>query len=393
MVITRSLTHGGAERTAANFIVEFSKYEDVTVVVLNGDRATYSIGDIPMINLNIPIHDKGNKFLWYYHLLKKINRLKKEYNINCTISFLLEPDIANVLSFTKDRKIISIRNKQSQLFKGLLRKIRDKIIFYKADKIVAISKMVKEDLIQNYQVNPKKIKVIYNFNNKDLIQKKMNEELSESDLVGIDFDKDLVAINVGRLTHQKGQWHLIRSFKKVVEQIPNAKLIILGEGKLKDYLQQLINDLNLQKHVFLLGYKANPYKYIKNSHVFVFSSLFEGLGNSIVESLVCNTPVISTDCDSGPREILAPDSDVMETGKAKDVQKCKFGILTPCFDENYYLSSDKLTDSEIKFAKAITCMFQDKKTYDYYKNRTELSIQDFSSTNIIQEWISVIESE
>lgn len=390
MIITRALTHGGAEKTAANLATALSKKREVILVTINSDRTTYEV-DTQVISLNMPIHNKGNKLIWYYQLIRKISKLKKEYNITCTISFLMEPDIANVFSRGNDMRVISIRNKQSALFKGILRKIRDKMIFLKSDKIVAISRMVKEDLLNNYSVSSRKVEVIYNFSNRHAITNIMiNDDLI---VPHVEFNKDLVAINVGRLTYQKGQWHLIRAFKSVIKRLPNAKLIILGEGELYDYLNKLIIDLEMSNNIFLLGYKKNPYEYIHNSDLFVFSSLFEGLGNSIVESLVCDTPVISTDCDSGPRELLCPETNVLETGTAKEIIYGNYGVLVPCLDGKMYGVDIPLTQEEENLALAINEMFMKNETYKIIKENISKRVNDFSDEKIIQEWLRLLESE
>ena len=110
-------------------------------------------------------------------------------------------------------------------------------------------------------------------------------------------------INVGRLTQQKGQWFLIRSFRKVVNQHENARLFILGEGKLKKELEDLINKLNLKENVFLLNIQENVFPFLKSSDCFIFSSLWEGLPIVLIEALSMNLPIISTDCKTGPRKI------------------------------------------------------------------------------------------
>lgn len=90
-------------------------------------------------------------------------------------------------------------------------------------------------------------------------------------------------MTAGRLVDQKGQWHLIRAFSRVINKLPDAKLLILGQGGNKDYLERLIKDYKLEDSIKLLGYKSNPYIYMVRSDIFAFSSVYEGLGNILVE--------------------------------------------------------------------------------------------------------------
>jgi glycosyltransferase involved in cell wall biosynthesis len=109
---------------------------------------------------------------------------------------------------------------------------------------------------------------------------------------------------VGRLHKQKGYTYLLQAFARVLKQRP-SHLVILGEGDDREELQRLANSLGISPYVHLLGYAPNPLAYMRHAAVFVLSSIAEGFGNVIVEALACGTPVISTDCPHGPREILS----------------------------------------------------------------------------------------
>ena len=95
---------------------------------------------------------------------------------------------------------------------------------------------------------------------------------------------------MGRLTRPKGQWHLIRALSYVKKEIEDVKLLILGQGELKGYLKELVDKLDLRNNVEFLGYQRNPFKYIASSDLFVFSSLYEGFGNVLVEAMACGVP-------------------------------------------------------------------------------------------------------
>ena len=149
-------------------------------------------------------------------------------------------------------------------------------------------------------MSPEKIKVIYNpVVNKSLINKSI-EEIHHPWLN----NKDLpVILGIGRLTKQKNFEHLIKSFKEVLK-VKKARLIILGEGEERSNLEKLIINNNLIDLVDLPGFVDNPYAFMKKADVFVLSSSWEGFGNVIVESMSVGTPVVCTDCKSGPNEIL-----------------------------------------------------------------------------------------
>jgi glycosyltransferase involved in cell wall biosynthesis len=112
-----------------------------------------------------------------------------------------------------------------------------------------------------------------------------------------------VLVSAGRLDHQKDFQTLLRAFAGVLEH-KAARLIILGEGPDRARIEQTVVELGLAEHVALPGFVANPFEYYSHARAFVLSSRYEGFGMVLVEALSCGCPVVSTDCPSGPAEIL-----------------------------------------------------------------------------------------
>ncbi len=110
-------------------------------------------------------------------------------------------------------------------------------------------------------------------------------------------------INIGRITDQKDQILILKAFNRIKDKL-NFKLLILGKGKNKQILQNFIKLNNLSKRVKIIGYKKNPYPYIKQADAFILSSKFEGLPNVLLESQYLKKIIISTRCPTGPKEIL-----------------------------------------------------------------------------------------
>ncbi len=130
---------------------------------------------------------------------------------------------------------------------------------------------------------------------------------------------------------------LIDLFSNLIEIQDNAKLLILGEGEQRDYLQKLIAERNLEGKIKLAGRVNNPFPYIKKCVAYISLSLFEGFPNSLVESMICGIPVMHSDCPTGPFEIL--ESDIHSTIKLGPIEG-KYGILLPLIthdnSEEYY---------------------------------------------------------
>tara|TARA_B100000579_G_scaffold432371_1_gene449073 strand:- start:652 stop:1803 length:1152 start_codon:yes stop_codon:yes gene_type:complete len=118
-------------------------------------------------------------------------------------------------------------------------------------------------------------------------------------------------ICIGRLTKQKNFSFLIKCFKNICALKKNLKILILGEGEQRDKLKNLISKYNLQENIFLIGYKKNVFTYLKKAKGFILSSLWEDPGFVLVEAIYLNIPVISSDCPSGPKEIVGDDKGIL----------------------------------------------------------------------------------
>jgi len=169
-----------------------------------------------------------------------------------------------------------------------------------ADAIVAVSDGVAEDLARLTRVPRNQIRVIYNPVNRPEILSLADEPLEHP---WFKPGQPPVVVSVGRLTQQKDYPTLIKAFS-VVRKRKTARLMILGEGPERPKIEALVGQLGLNDSVQLPGFVSNPYMFVARSATFVLSSRWEGFGNVLVEALALGTPVVSTDCPSGPAEIL-----------------------------------------------------------------------------------------
>jgi glycosyltransferase involved in cell wall biosynthesis len=211
-------------------------------------------------------------------LAKKISRA------NTSVVTVLEICLSDPLSWMKSsiKRILTLRS------------------YHYVDGIVACSQGVAEDLVSLTGLDPKRIKVIYNPIDISYIIKKSQEP---ANTVLSTESKVPFILGVGRLVKQKDFITLIKAFS-IVRSHKLIKLFIVGEGEMRPELQSLIKVLHLEQDVEMLGFQINPYVYMRNASLFVLSSIYEGFGNVIVEAMAVGTPVVSTNCKSGPSEIL-----------------------------------------------------------------------------------------
>ena len=224
--------------------------------------------------------------------------------------------------------------------------------FYRgADKVVAVSKGVKNDMVNITGLAPDDIMVIAN----PVISSRI-VELSQTPVAHPWFSdgKLPIIIGAGRLTRQKDFSTLIKAFAKICASQP-LRLVILGEGDDRPKLTALAQNLGVEANVDFPGFVANPYAYIKRASLFALSSIWEGSPNVLTEALALGTPVVATDCQSGPREVL---------------QGGRFGPLVPIGD------SDAL-------ATAMQQVLSDPPDADFLKSAVREYTVEFSSHRYI----------
>lgn len=211
---------------------------------------------------------------------------------------------AKIICFKKIKVFIEIQiavrtHISTSFLKSKFRPFIYKIFFRFADKVVAASKGIEEDL-KYFGVKSSKIVVIYNPVSSTYTDK-MGNEKNEHPWFS---NKEIpVILAVGRLHKQKDFPVLLEAFSKVLVK-KEARLIILGEGEERKNLEEIIIKLNIKEKVDLFGFTNNPYSFMKNAPLFVLSSGWEGFGNVVAEALSFGTPVVSTNCPWGPSEIL-----------------------------------------------------------------------------------------
>lgn len=322
-ILIYSLSSGGAEKVVSILLGELKKEYEITLVLMN-DKIFYHIPeDIKIVYLeNSNSNESGLQKLLKLPLLAwKYKKLNKS---EISFSFMNRSNYINILAklmgmknkvFISERAMPSMQHANG--IQGRVNRFLIKKMYKYADVITANSIGNSKDLENNFNCDN-----VLTINNPLDIEKIKN--LSKE---YVNFrDEKFTLITVGRLDAGKNHTLMIEAMQEI-----DAKLYIIGDGALSDLLKEKIENLNLKDKVFLLGSQLNPYKYLAKADCFIFSSNHEGFPNVLLEALACALPVISTDCQSGPREILAPDSNINFQLK-NNIELAKFGILTPVND-------------------------------------------------------------
>lgn len=385
-IIIPQLHRGGAARAASRLSEMLKRWCDVRILSFeNGGAGHKGGGDLFTI-------DEPNRYGSYsagvlWRRVRKVREWKRREKIDVAISFMEGASLVNILSRLGEKVIVSVRSGHDQNC-GMMERLRRRLIYRSysfADKVVVVSKLLKEAMGKSYGVSDERVEVIYNHYRREEIHGLAMEALEPT--LDDKFSGPIV-ITAGRLVAAKGQWHLIRAIRKVVDSGAKVTLVILGSGELRNHLESLVRDLDLTRHVCLLGHQDNPFKYIAKATMFVLPSLYEGFPNALCEAMACGVPVISTDCRSGPREILSPTSDCRI--RATDVELAEYGILTPALDREPFSAKEPLSYGEQALARSIDTLLHEDDLRKNYEQRSQERILDFSEELASERWRAIL---
>jgi glycosyltransferase involved in cell wall biosynthesis len=296
--VINSLEGGGAERVICNLLrtMENTFIENnckVYLVLL--DKLTEQ-QQCPNYVKKVTLNSQCKLVASYFHF----NQWVKLNQPDLLISFLTRSNVVTTLVGKRFKipTIISERVNTSSHFAtaktGVISKLMVKAVYPKATFVVPVSQGVMRDLVQNYAVPQSKCTVMYNAYDQTILSERAAQNVT-------DLPAKPYLIGIGRLMPNKNFSLLINAFAKSKSQ---RDLVILGQGPELLILTNLVKTLGLEKRVHLLGFKENPYPYLKNADYLVSTSNAEGFPNGIAEAMCLGKPVIATNCQSGPAEIL-----------------------------------------------------------------------------------------
>ena len=307
---------GGAERVLVDIVNELSKDKNLDITIFT----IYGGGELEKeLSKNIKLKSIYNKeiknkfipiyiFLFRKHIYNKYLRGKHDVNID-----FLEGPITRIFCYGNNKKIAWVHNDISKVFgsslKANIKRKIDKYFYKKYEKIIFVSKQNKEAFEEIYGDISER-QVIYNYINKDRVIKmskqKIEEELEHPNL-----------LTVTRLVKQKGIDRFIRIHKRLLDNGFIHKVYVIGDGKERESLKELIKELKVENSFILLGKKENPYPYIKKADYFVLLSYFEGYGMVLEEAKILDKPIIITDTAAKEAVQNYPKSLILENDEEK----------------------------------------------------------------------------
>jgi glycosyltransferase involved in cell wall biosynthesis len=296
---------GGAQPMIIRLANEFARrgYSvDLVVFSESGPNRSAVSDKVTVFDLEV-----SRELLAPLALRRYLRRVRPDVAISALFHMNIFVLVAKIsLPFSRTRVIVTERNmlsvhaKHSKRRSRVVFKFLAWLLYRFASNVVGISEGVAADIKAITRLPDRKVSVIYNpavtaANAKaaEATERRPENKTTEGPMI----------ITVGRLEPQKDHETLLRAFGRLLKTQP-AHLLILGDGSLREHLDDVTRRLGLQDWVRFAGYVENPYPLMKAADLFVLSSRYEGFGNVLVEAMLCGLPVVSTDCPSGPREIL-----------------------------------------------------------------------------------------
>lgn len=332
-----NLANGGAERVLVNLVnrMDRSKYDITVQTIFDTGRYRNQLAQGIRYKYNFKKQFRGSARIFKLFSKEFLFRrfIGNDYDI--VVSYLESPTTRIVSGCTDPNiKLVSWVHNEMRNFNDFSVSFRSTDERAQCYKKFHRHVFVSRTSMQSFEkfLNLKNCSVIYNTVESDKIR-----EMSVEDVDDLEFsNENIELVSVGRLIEQKGYLRLLNIMRRLVfeDGFKNIRLTLLGEGYLKNDLEKFIKEHSLANNVRLIGFKSNPYKYVKRSDLFVCSSLHEGYSTAVTEALIVGTPVITTLC-SGMEELL---------------QNGEYGIIVKNSEDDLYVGLRDLiaNRSEIK---------------------------------------------
>ena len=290
LLISPMLHQGGFERVCITTARLLKPYYDVSIVIFDDADIAFDIRGLSIINIHLGV--RNGKLAKITNLMRRavrVRKLKQRMKPVIAYSFGPSANMVNALSKTSLTSVfLGLRG-----YQDVADDPKMKLYVRKADRTICCSKEIEPIVQEKYGYL--QTATLYNPYDAEGITELSKEKVTDLPWKMEDEDRPRILIGVGRDDPIKGFWHLIKAFYLVQKEIPQMRLIIMGDGSFEQ-AKSLVSELQLEQKVYFPGVRKNPYKYLAASEMFLLSSYTEGFPNVLVEAMILGRPLISTDC-------------------------------------------------------------------------------------------------
>lgn len=403
MLISPMLHQGGFERVCVTTARLLQPYFDVTIVIFDSANIAYDVEGLSIIDIQMGVRKgKLQKILNIIRRSRKVRKLKKEMQPEIAYSFGPTANMVNAFSRTGKEKVwLGLRN-----YTDVEEETKMRLLVKKADLIVCCSRDIEKTVKIKYKFN--NTAVLYNLYDVDTIRKEaaasdpplpFAEELKEAGRLQQEPGQLRYLVSMGRDDPMKGFWHMIKAFKLVHDQIPEARLILMGAGTFQKY-KTLAEQLKITDAIYFAGMRRDPYALLKYGEVYLLTSANEGFPNALVEAMTLSLAPVSTNCLTGPAEILVRNGDTASLNdQFAEKQKEKetpviygdYGIVVPEMQKEENLDPADITEEERNLADTVIRLLQDEKLLQSYRQAAARRAGDFTYEKYLEQFLKLAE--
>lgn len=394
MLISPMLHQGGFERVCITTARLMEPYFDVTIVIFNSANIAYDVEGLHIIDIQMGVKKGTLQKLWnIVRRSAKVRQLKKQMKPDIAYSFGPTANMVNAFSKTGKEKVwLGLRN-----YTDVEERLKIKLFTRRADLMVCCSQTIEKVLEEQFHFH--KTATLYNLYDVKAIQEKAKQQ--EPELPWGEKDEEgrkiRCMVSMGRDDDMKGFWHMLKVFSLVHEKMPQVRLILMGAGSF-DYYRKLADDLNITDAIYFAGMQREPYQYLKKGEIYLLTSLNEGFPNALVEGMSLGLAAVSTNCMTGPAEILLEDGDASllekqekEGKKAETVIYGEYGILVPVMSKERNLDAGHILAEERNMADIVLGLLEDDQKLEAYQNAAMERAQCFTYEKYVEKFLKLAE--
>ncbi len=402
LLLISNLGLGGAQRVFHDHSVELGRHFAVTEVVFNLDGGNVYPSSNELVSLDVAGGGSPlNKVRNFWRRIERLKALKRVRRPAVCISHLEGADYVNLLSKGPEKVILCVHGSKlhDQNIQGAVGWLRKNVLlpalYNRADRIVTVSRDIVPELVEGFGVKPEKLLTINNFFEVAQVEAKSHEPLSATEAAV--YAAGPVLVTAGRLTIQKNQAPLLDAFAALLPRRA-ARLVFVGDGELREALVTHARALGLRvfaawepgatltpdHDVYFLGMQQNPFKYLRPATAFVFPSAWEGFPMALGEAMICGLPVLSTDCPTGPREMLAP-ATTAPAAPLRQAERGTYGLLLPMLTQPATLAVDLGV-----WTDALATLLADPAEQARLGQLARQRMQDFTRERIASQWVALV---
>lgn len=382
-IFVPNLQSGGSERMAINISNELKKHFQIKLIIIDDYDYSYP-SDCEIISISNNLKKKRSiQVVNFIHKMLAFRKIIKINNINFIIA--LTNTANNYLPFIS-RNIVRVASCRGFNY---LKKHHRKYRFFQILGIEFLFNSKEMMFFYREKYGSSKTFYLPNFIQHEEVDLKSKELIEDPKLKKI-FEENRVIVNLGQFSKIKAQHNLIKIFNMLRLEFDNIKLVFIGHrGEYENFTKILSKESQFCDDIIFIGYTNNPFKYLVKSYIMCHTSINEGFPNALLESMFLGLPVISTNCKTGPSELINTKNVSFDSNNFLET---KNGILSPVINDTNPFDLKEVSREHIIYKDAIRYLLNDEITHKAISINSKKTAKYFEKANVSSLYIDYIKN-